>query len=394
MDNFTTDIAKALVNKEDITAVFRTHLESAVNMLLKTELTAFLDYEKYDRSGFNSGNSRNGCYSRTLHTEYGDLQIKIPRDRNGDFKQQTIAPYKRSNDTLESFVIHMFQKGVTTAEIANLIERMYGHHYTPQTISNMTKVMSEEVEAFANRPLAERYVCVHFDATYIALKRDTVAKEAVYIAIGIREDGSKEVLGYTISPNESVSIWREMLVDIKQRGAEEILLFISDGLNGIADTIATVYPQAQYQTCCVHLQRNIAKKVRVSDRKEICEDFKTVYRAESHEQGEEALLAFVEKWKGRYPKVTKPLLENLHILTFYSFPQSIRRSIYSTNLIEGFNKQIKRYSKRKEQFPNEESLERFLVSQFNEYNRKFATRCHIGFDQARAELETMFQAKE
>ena len=160
MDHFTSDIIQALVKKDDVTEIFRSHLETAVNTLLKTELTAFLDYEKYDRVGFNSGNSRNGVYSRTLHTEYGDLQIDIPRDRNGDFKQQTVAPYKRSNDTLESFVIHMFQKGVMMSEISHLIERMYGHHYTPQTISNMTQAVTEEVEAFRQRSLSERYVCV------------------------------------------------------------------------------------------------------------------------------------------------------------------------------------------------------------------------------------------
>lgn len=394
MNQFTTDIVQALVKKEDITEVFRSHLELAVNTLLTSELTAFLDYEKYDRIGFNSGNSRNGFYSRTLHTEFLDLQISIPRDRNGEFKQQTIAPYRRSNDTLEAFVIHMFQKGVTTAEIANLIERMYGHHYTPQTISNMTKVMTEQVESFQARTLSARYTCVYLDATYIALKRETVAKEAVYIAVGIREDESKDVLGYAIAPTESASVWKEILQDIQERGTEEILLFVSDGLKGITDAILSIYPEAKYQTCCVHLQRNIAHKVRVSDRQEVCDDFKTVYRAENLEMAQKALQDFVIKWKAIYPKVTKSLAENPYSLTFYSFPKSIWRSIYSTNLIESFNKQIKKYSKRKEQFPNEESLERFLVSRFEEYNQRFATRCHIGFDKARAELETMFKTKE
>lgn len=391
MNHFTSDIMQALVKKEDITEVFRLHLEAAVNTLLKTELTAFLDYEKYDRIGFNSGNSRNGAYSRTLHTEYGDLEVTIPRDRNGEFKQQTVAPYKRSNDTLESFVIHMFQKGVTMSEISDLLEKMYGHHYTPQTISNMTKAMSEQVEAFKTRTLDSRYVCVYLDATYIALKRDTVSKEAVYIAVGIREDGSKEVLTYTIAPTESAFVWKELLEDIKARGAEEILLFISDGLKGITDRIFEVFPDAQYQSCCVHLSRNIAHKVRVTDRLEICEDFKSVYRSENREMGENALEDFVKKWKSAYPKVTKSLIENPYIFTFYSFPKSIWRSVYSTNLIESFNKQIKKYSKRKEQFPNEESLERFLVSQFDIYNQKFSTRCHLGFDQARAELAAMFK---
>ncbi|MED4130322.1 transposase, partial [Shouchella miscanthi] len=153
MTDFTTDIAQALVRKEDLKEVFRMHLEKAVNTLLLTELTAFLDYEKHDRSGFGSGNSRNGAYSRTLRTESGDLHLSMPRDRNGDFHQQTVAPYKRSNDTLESFVIHMYQKGVTTGEISDLLERMYGHHYTPQTISNMTKTMEKQVEAFKTRTL-------------------------------------------------------------------------------------------------------------------------------------------------------------------------------------------------------------------------------------------------
>jgi len=225
----------------------------------------------------------------------------------------------------------MFQKGVTNAEIADLIEWMYGHHYTPQTISNLTKVMSEQVEAFQVRPLSARYACVYLDATYIALKRETVAKEAkeaVPIAVGIRENGSKDVLGYTIAPTESASVWKEVLQDIQDRGAEEILLFVSDGLKGIAD--------AKYQTCCVHLQRNISHKVRISDRQKICDDFKKVYRADNLENAQKALQDFIKKWKTLYLKVTKPLAANSYILTFYSFPKSIWRSIYSTNLIESF----------------------------------------------------------
>ena len=394
MNQFTTDIVNALVKKQDITEVFRSHLEKAVNTLLTTELTAFIDYEKYDRIGFNSGNSRNGSYGRTLHTEYGDLNIQIPRDRNGEFKQQTVAPYKRSNDTLESFVIHMFQKGVTTSEIAGLIEKMYGHHYTPQTISNMTKTMTEQVEAFNKRTLSARYVCVYLDATFIPVRRETVSKEAVYLAVGISEDGTKEVLAYTIAPTESAFNWQELLVDLKERGVEKVLLFISDGLKGMADAIFSVFPKSQYQTCLVHVARNLSHKVRVEDRSEVCDDFKTVYRADSQEGGQEALDAFCEKWQKAYPKLTKSLAENPYLLTFYRFPQSIWRSIYSTNLIESFNKQIKKYTKRKEQFPNEEALERFLVSQFEDYNHRFATRCHIGFDKARAELAAMFETKE
>ncbi|WP_143115652.1 IS256 family transposase [Enterococcus durans] len=311
--------------------LFRVHLEKAVNTLLKTELTAFLDYEKYDRIGFNTGNSRNGSYDRTVKAEYGELHLQIPRDRNGEFKQQTVPAYRRTNDTLEETVIHLFRKGITMSEIADLIEKMYGHHYTPQTMSNMTKVLTEEVNAFKVRTLNDKYVAIFMDATYIPLKRQTVSKEAIYIAIGIREDGTKEVLSYAIAPTESTYVWNELLQDIYSRGVHDVLLFITDGLKGMKDTIHQIYP-----------------------------------------------------------KVTQSLIKNQDLLTFYEFPPGIRRSIYSTNLIESFNKQIKKYSRRKDQFQNEESLERFLVSILDTYNQKFLNRSHKGFQQVTDTLASMF----
>lgn len=391
MNNLTTDILQTLASKGDLNELFRSHLELAVNTLLRTELTAFLDYEKYDRIGFHSGNSRNGSYDRTVKTEYGELHLQIPRDRNGEFKQQTLPAYKRTNGTLEETVIHLFQKGITMSEIADLIEKMYGHHYTPQTMSNMTKVFTEEVSAFKKRKLNSHYAVIYLDATYIPLKRKTVEKEAIHIAVGIRPDGAKEVLGYAIAPNESTVTWKEILEDLSDRGVKDVLLFVTDGLKGIKDTIHHVFPQAAYQHCCVHVSRNISSKVRVADRKEICEDFKTIYQADSRETALEARLAFTEKWRSSYSKLAKSILENDNLLTFYDFPLSIRRSLYSTNLIESFNKQIKKYSRRKEQFQNEESMDRFLVSRFDTYNQKFLTRIHRGFQQAEAELEKMFE---
>ncbi|GAB2499975.1 IS256-like element ISLgar5 family transposase [Alkalibacterium psychrotolerans] len=391
MNNLTTDILQTLATKGDLNELFRSHLELAVNTLLRTELTAFLDYEKYDRIGFHSGNSRNGSYDRTVKTEYGELHLQIPRDRNGEFKQQTLPAYKRTNGTLEETVIHLFQKGITMSEIADLIEKMYGHHYTPQTMSNMTKVFTEEVSAFKKRKLNSHYAVIYLDATYIPLKRKTVEKEAIHIAVGIRPDGAKEVLGYAIAPNESTVTWKEILEDLSDRGVNDVLLFVTDGLKGIKDTIHHVFPQAAYQHCCVHVSRNISSKVRVADRKEICEDFKTIYQADSRETALEARLAFSEKWRSSYSKLAKSILENDNLLTFYDFPLSIRRSLYSTNLIESFNKQIKKYSRRKEQFQNEESMDRFLVSHFDTYNQKFLTRIHRGFQQAEAELEKMFE---
>lgn len=389
MTNFTTEIMETLINKGDLDELFRCHLELAVNSLLQAELTAFLDYEKYDRAGFNSGNSRNGNYSRSFRTEYGELNLVIPRDRNGKFSQQTLPAYKRTNDSLETTIIQLFQKGITMSEISELIEKMYGHHYTPQTISNMTKIVSEDIIAFKERSLESRYSVIFMDATHIPLKRQTVSKEAVYIVIGIRLDGTKEVLGFSLAPTESAYVWKEILQDLKDRGLKEVLLVVTDGLSGINDSIHSVYPNAQFQQCCVHISRNIAHKVRVSDRQEICSDFKLVYQASSKEEANNQIRFMIDKWKKQYPRVVK-LLMNPAILTFYNFPPSIRRTIYSTNLIEGFNKQLKKYTKRKERFPNEESLERFLVSQFNNYNQKFLCRVHKGFKEIHDTLESMF----
>ena len=389
MPNFTTEIMETLINKGDLDELFRCHLELAVNSLLQAELTAFLDYEKYDRAGFNSGNSRNGNYSRSFRTEYGELNLVIPRDRNGKFSQQTLPAYKRTNDSLETTIIQLFQKGITMSEISELIEKMYGHHYTPQTISNMTKIVSEDIIAFKERSLESRYSVIFMDATHIPLKRQTVSKEAVYIVIGIRLDGTKEVLGFSLAPTESAYVWKEILQDLKDRGLKEVLLVVTDGLSGINDSIHSVYPNAQFQQCCVHISRNIAHKVRVSDRQEICSDFKLVYQASSKEEANNQIRFMIDKWKKQYPRVVK-LLMNPAILTFYNFPPSIRRTIYSTNLIEGFNKQLKKYTKRKEQFPNEESLERFLVSQFTNYNQKFLCRVHKGFKEIHDTLESMF----
>ncbi|MDQ8267838.1 IS256-like element ISLgar5 family transposase, partial [Enterococcus faecalis] len=165
---------------------------------------------------------------------------------------------------------------ITMSEIADLIEKMYGHHYTPQTMSNITKSFTEEVTAFKGRELHDRYAAIYMDATYIPLKRKTVAKEAIHIAVGIRPDGSKEVLSYAIAPTESITIWEEILLDLQERGLKNVLLFITDGLKGMVGAISRFYPKARFQHCCVHVSRNISHKVRVDDRKEVCDDFKMV----------------------------------------------------------------------------------------------------------------------
>ena len=391
MNDFTKELTKTLMEKGDVNELFRHHLEKAINTLLKTELSAFLDYEKYERSGWNSGNSRNGNYSRSIKTQYGELDVTIPRDRNGEFANQTIEPYKRNNDKMESFVIHLYQNGMTTEDIASIIEKMYGHHYSPGTVSNMTMVMNEHIEAFHNRPLNDRYAVIYLDATHLPVRRETVQKEAVYIAIGITPEGHKEILAYDIHPTESAYNWKELLKNLKERGAKETLLFVTDGLKEIRENILEVYPKALHQTCWVHVARGVSHKVRVKHRSDVLEDLKGLYRADDEEGAQEAFKHFKDQWKTLYPKVIQSLEDNPSLFTFYAFPKAIQRSLYTTNLIEGFNKHFKRYTKRKEQFPTVDSLERFIVARSNQYNEKHSLHIHKGFNKVQRELEVLFE---
>ena len=342
MSYLNTKLLSALLNNESVDEIFRQELEAATNELLLTELTAFLNYEKYSIEGYNTGNSRNGYYERTIHSRFGDLTIKIPRDRNGEFSQQTVPSYQRSTDALETTVIQLYKKGITTREIADLIEKMYGHHYTPQTVSNITKAVQEQVNQFHTRKISAKYAVVYGDATYLSVRRDSVAKEALHILIGITPDGEKEVLDYALYPSESSDNYNEMLESLKARGLEQVLLFVTDGLSGFRNACLEVFPKAKHQSCWTHVARNVMKHVRAKDKSKVMEDLKPVYHAENIEDSQKLLDDFIEKYQKIYPKATKVLVGNESLFTFFEFPSQIRCSIYTTNLIEGFNKNLKR----------------------------------------------------
>jgi len=392
MSNLTTELMSALLNNGSIEEVFRSHLEEAINELLQAELTGFLGYEKYSAEGIGSGNSRNGTYTRELDTKYGKLRINIPRDRNGDFAQRLIPDYTRRTDDLETTIITLYRKGVTTREITDLIEHLYGHHYSPATVSNITKSVQSQVEAFHNRPLSEKYVVIFMDATFLNVRRDSVAPEPLHLLIGITPDGRREILDYALYPTEAAANYEEMLARLKTRGVEQVLLFASDGLEGMRDAVKRQFPKAEHQQCWVHLCRTVMRYIRYSDRKEVLGDLKPVYRAENAEKAMEALEKFLEKHTKRYPKL-RGIFERAKasLFQFYRFPAEIRSSIYTTNIIEQNNKGLKRKVKVKEQFPNEDSLERFVCCYYSDQNRKFANRAQRGFKKVSAELWQMFE---
>ena len=391
MSNLNTKLLSALLKNESVDEVFRVELETAINELLATELTAFLNYEKYDPVGYNSGNSRNGYYTRILHSRFGDLNISVPRDRNGEFSPKAIPAYKRNTDDLETTIIQLYKKGITTREIADLIEKMYGHYYTPQTISNITKAVENQVNEFHNRPLANRYVVLYCDATYLNVRRDSVAKEALHIIVGITPEGNKEVLDYVLYPTESPANYKDMLLDLKNRGVEQVLLFVTDGLTGLREACLEVFPNAKHQSCWTHIVRNVIKYVRSKDRKTVLDDLKRVYNAASLALAKNELYNFLSKYQSIYPKIIFLLSDITSLFTFYEFPMEIRKSIYTTNIIENFNKNLKRNTNRKEQFPNEDSLDRYVCSYCVDYNKKYGSRVHKGFALVQAELNEMFE---
>ena len=391
MNDFTKDMANALFNQDKINDLFRQKLQQAVNDLLESELTAFLGYNPYERDGWNTGNSRNGAYYRKVDTQFGQIEIKVPRDRNGEFHQHTMPDYKRHTDVLEQTVIKLYSKGVTTREIADLIEKMYGGYYSPAMVSNISKEMIPKVEAYHQRHLSDKFFCVYLDATYIPLKRVTYEREAVYIAIGIKPNGHKEVIDYCIAPTKNIEIWSEMLKGFKSRGLKQVELFLSDGVVGMKEAICQSYPKAHFQRCLVHVMRNISAKMRVDDRQKALDEFKHIHTQLNKEMAVQVLHEFYQNWEKAYKNVVRDLRQvEPDLLTFYNYPPAIRASIYSTNMIESFNNRLKRKTKPKTEFPTEQSLDTFIGVQAMDYNDRYFNRIHKGFGQVRDTLESYF----
>ena len=242
MTQFTTELLNFLAQKQDIDEFFRTSLETAMNDLLQAELSAFLGYEPYDKVGYNSGNSRNGSYSRQFETKYGTVQLSIPRDRNGNFSPALLPAYGRRDDHLEEMVIKLYQTGVTTREISDIIERMYGHHYSPATISNISKATQENVAAFHERSLEANYSVLFLDRTYLPLRHGTVSKECIHIVLGMTPEGQKAVLGYGIAPNENNASWSTLLDKLQNQGIEQVSLVVTDGFKRLEQIVSQAYP--------------------------------------------------------------------------------------------------------------------------------------------------------
>lgn len=379
-----TDFKPNNLNLQDLTnsleLELREQLENTINSLLEKELTIQLDYEKYDRYGWEIDNSRNGGYYRMLDTKYGKIKIKVPRDRKGEYSPLLLSKYQNKTEDLETMIITLYRKGITTREIAKLVEKMYGHHYSPSTISNITDNILEQVNSFHQKTFTKYYPVLYIDCTFINIKRgDIYAKEAVYVALGIDDTGRKEILDYEFNPTESSSMWEEIFVNLKNRGLKSPKLIVSDNLSGINDAILRNFENVQIQTCLVHVMRNISKKVKVIDRKEILQEFTNIRKISNKKLNKKELNQFISRWEYKYPRVINMIKNNPNLFTYLNFPKVIHKSIYSTNLIESVMKIIKTDVKKKANFPNEKSLDKFLFLKVNEYNYNKSIQSQRGF---------------
>ena len=325
---------------------------------LGAELTVHLGYGKHDPAGRNSGNSRNGTSPKTMKGEFGNLELATPRDRNGSFEPQIVAKGQRRFEGFDQAIISLYARGLTTREIEGHLLEIYGVEVSPALVSQVTDAVSGDVRAWQSRPLEEVYPIVYFDALWGKVRDNgPVAKVAVYLALGITLAGQKEVLGMWAAYSEGAKFWLHVLTELKNRGVRDIFIGCVDGLKGFPEAMEVVFPATEVQLCLVHMVRHSLSYVGWRERKAVAADLKAIYRAATVAQAEQALSAFEAKWDRKYPSISKSWRTHWpELITFMKYPAEIRKAIYTTNAIESLNRSLRKISKNRGVFPNQESL--------------------------------------
>lgn len=344
---------------------------------LEGELEEELGYSKYDYRNKDTDNSRNGYSEKTLKSSLGDIEISVPRDRKGEFEPQIV----RKNQTtlsgdIEEKILSMYAKGMTTSDIEGHIREIYGIEVSDSTISRVTDKILPVVKEWQMRPLEGIYAVVFMDAIHFHVRSEgQIIKKAVYIAIGIKMDGVRDVLGMWIGENESAKFWLGILNGLKNRGVEDILIACVDGLTGFTSAIEAVYPRTEIQQCIIHQIRNSTKYVSYKDLKPLMADLKKVYAAVDEQTAQYQLDVFEEKWGGKYPKIALSWRSNwANLSTYFKYPQEVRTLIYTTNAIENFNRQLRKVTKSKSVFPTDDSLLKMLYLAMVDITKKWTGR--------------------
>ena len=350
------------------------HLTRAlVERALGAELTHHLGYEKHSAEGKNSGNSRNGTSPKTLKSDLGELPIEVPRDRRGDFEPQIVKKGQRRFNGFDDKILSMYARGMTTRDIQAHLFEIYKVEVSPELISSVTAEVLEEVKEWQNRPLEDLYPIVYFDAIWVKIRDEGhVVNKAAYLAIGIRLDGYKDVLGIWLEKEEGAKFWLKVITELQNRGLKDMLIACVDGLKGFPEAIESVFPNTQVQVCIVHMVRNSMKFVSWKDRKKAISDLKKVYQAATEEQAQAALTEFEGTWGERYPMIGKSWRNNwTRLRTFFAYPPEIRRAIYTTNAIESLNNGLRKVTKNRGAFPSDEAAIKLLYMALKNIMKKW-----------------------
>jgi putative transposase len=353
---FPKGFFKQFKDKDSFQEYFNSIFKHGIEEMLKGEMDEHLGYHKHTTEGYNSGNSRNGTFPKTISTEsVGDVLLNIPRDRNGEFEPRIIPKGETISVKIQDAIIGMYSRGMTTSDVRKQIEDMYGLEISETTVSNITERIMDSAKEWQQRALEPVYFAVWMDGIVIKIREDKkVINKCVHIVIGLKPDGIKEVLGFWIEKNESASFWMTVLTELKARGVEDILIACTDNLKGFTQAISAVFPEAITQLCIVHQIRNSCKFVVWKDRREFCKDLKEVYTAINKEIASEELHTFKAKWQDKYKYAITSWEENWDNLSnYFQYPLELRKIIYTTNTIENLNRGIRKYTKTKTQFPNE-----------------------------------------
>jgi len=351
------ELAKHVKTEKDLGNLSAMLTKLTVETALNAELDDHLGYEKHAAAGRNSGNSRNGTSAKTLKGQHGEVQIEVPRDRNGSFEPQLVRKGQTRFTAFDDQILSLYGKGMTTREVVAAFKEMYGAEVSPTLISKVTEAVMEQVTEWQNRPLDALYPIVYLDCIVVKVRQSKqVIKKSIYLALGIDLEGHKQLLGLWIAETEGAKFWLNVLTELQNRGLQDILIACVDGLTGFPDAIEAVYPNTRIQLCIVHMVRNSLKYVSWKDYKAVTADLKQIYQAPTEADARAELTRFAATWDSKYPQISKSWHRHWpNLITLFDYAGEIRKAIYTTNAIESLNSMIRHATRKRKIFPHDES---------------------------------------
>ena len=378
----------------DIKDMLKDLLSGTIQTMLETEIENELEYVKHSMKDKTTSNARNGHSKKTVRSEYGNIDLDIPRDRNAEFEPQIIPKYQREITGIEGQILSLYAKGMSNRDIEDHLNNLYGIDVSPSMISKITDKIIPEIREWQSRQLEDVYPIVFMDAIHYSVRKDgVVVKKAVYLAIGIDKGGRKEVLGFWIGENESSKYWLNILNELKNRGVQDILIMSVDNLKGFSEAISSVFPKTEIQKCVVHQIRNSIRYISYKDTREFTSDLKEMYNAPTLEQAEFKLDELEEKWGKKYMAVINSWRSNWNELTtYFKYDTKIRKLIYTTNPIESLNRQLRKYTKTKSLYPTDEALMKSVYLSLKEATKKWTGRIP-GWGEIYSQLSIYFEGR-